>query len=560
MLTHLYLKSPSSQGQPKLNLPLAPSITIFVGPNNSGKSLLLRDIALACSAGASSALVVLEKIEFAPIDQAAAEAEFARIKRVPKLGESIHDQHSAVRIGDEGTQLHDPHYYLGRTDPNNHNNFYTQYYLKPLTLSLDGATRIRLLDGVERGDLKNPTRPLPKIYTDNPKREKWRRVVHEAFGLYPGVDALSQGHLSVRFGMTPPPSERTHEDDIIEWMRSARDLKDVSDGVKAFSGILLQLYAGDPKVIIIDESEAFLHPSLASTLAGELAAAALTEDKYVFVATHSAEFVMGAIQSGAIVNIVRLTYANGVATARLLPNDDLIALMNDPMLRSVGVLAGLFYDHVVVTEGDTDRAFYQEINTRLLAVRDARGIPHALFLNADNHQTVPSIVAPLRKLGVPAVGVVDLDVVKLGGKEWVRQLDACGFPVGQHATAQTHRKTIFDKLVSAAPEDTEKPEDYFKVNGGVDLLSHSDRETANNLFDQLDQYGLFIVRIGEVEAWLRDLGAPQKSGGWRAAIFKAMGSDPKKQSYAKPQAGDVWDFVGSLAKWLTNPSRRGIPP
>jgi ABC-type multidrug transport system ATPase subunit len=175
------------------------------------------------------------------------------------------------------------------------------------------------------------------MYTENAKRAKWRGIVHEAFGLYPGIDALASGQLSVKFGVTPPPSERTHEAELIEWMNAARGINSVSDGVKAFSGILLEVYAGDPKVIIIDEPEAFLHPSLARTLGRELARATSSESKYVFAATHSAEFVMGAIQSGAVVNIVRLTYANGASTARLLPSGDLVTLVKEvaPVVRTV---------------------------------------------------------------------------------------------------------------------------------------------------------------------------------------------------------------------------------
>jgi hypothetical protein len=37
------------------------------------------------------------------------------------------------------------------------------------------------------------------------------------------------------------------------------------------------------------------------------------------------------------------------------------------MLRSVGVLSGLFFQNVIVTEADADRAFYQEVNDRLIA-------------------------------------------------------------------------------------------------------------------------------------------------------------------------------------------------
>jgi chromosome segregation ATPase len=49
MITHLELKSSSSLGQPPLSIDLPPSITIFVGPNNSGKSQLLNEIGKFCS-------------------------------------------------------------------------------------------------------------------------------------------------------------------------------------------------------------------------------------------------------------------------------------------------------------------------------------------------------------------------------------------------------------------------------------------------------------------------------------------------------------------------------
>jgi hypothetical protein len=168
---------------------------------------------------------------------------------------------------------------------------------------------------------------------------------------------------------------------------------------KAFVGILVQLTAGDPHVILIDEPEAFLHPALAFKLGKEMSKATLTTGKRLFAATHSPQFVMGAIQSGAPVNIVRLTYNSGQTTARLLQNDQIVTLMRNPLLRSVGVISALFYDYVIVTEGDSDRALYAEINERLLDTdeKPSRGVPNALFLNARNKQTIPSIISARRE-------------------------------------------------------------------------------------------------------------------------------------------------------------------
>ena len=68
----------------------------------------------------------------------------------------------------------------------------------------------------------------------------------------------------------------------------------------------------------------------------------------------------------APINVVRLTYHNEEATSRVLPSEQLLKLMRNPLLRSTGVLQGLFYEYVIVTEADSDRVFYQEINDRLL--------------------------------------------------------------------------------------------------------------------------------------------------------------------------------------------------
>jgi hypothetical protein len=73
---------------------------------------------------------------------------------------------------------------------------------------------------------------------------------------------------------------------------------------------------------------------------------------------------MGCVQGGAQINIIRVTYDYENATARLLTKEKLTPLMRNPLLRSVGVLNALFYNAVIVTEADADRAFYQEVNER----------------------------------------------------------------------------------------------------------------------------------------------------------------------------------------------------
>ncbi len=253
--------------------------------------------------------------------------------------------------------------------------------------------------------------------------------------------------------------------------------------------------AGDPRVILIDEPEAFLHPSLVFKLGLEVSRAALSEDKRVFASTHSPAFVMGCIQSGAPVTIVRLTYREGIATARVLPSTEILELMRHPLLRSTGVLGGLFYEFVVVTESDTDRVFYQEVNERLLQLKIEWGIPNCLFINAQNKQTIRTILRPLRQLGIPAAAVVDVDILKDGGTNWTNLLTSANVPSISHNSLATMRSAV-----KTAMDGTGRD---MKRDGGLLILGQQEREAAQNLLSQLIEYGVFVVPGGELESWFK---------------------------------------------------------
>ena len=240
-----------------------------------------------------------------------------------------------------------------------------------------------------------------------------------------------------------------------------------------------------------------------------------------------------------------------MATARLLTRGKIVPLMRNPLLRSVGVLNALFYNAVVVTESDADRAFYQEVNERLLAENDPRGINGCLFLNAQNKQTVWDIVKPLRELGIPAAGVVDIDILKEGGAVWKKPLEGAFIPSLSHASLQAERNSLL-KAFELTGKDMKK-------EGGVDLLSTSDKEACNNLFQQLSEYGIFIVPNGELETWLPELDVERTKSRWLLSVFEKMGDDPNVHDYCKPQPGDVWDFVGEITKWVMMVDRKGIP-
>ena len=406
----------------------------------------------------------------------------------------------------------------------------------------------------DAGDLQEPHSSLQVLFCNDDKRELVRRIIYEAFGAHFVIDPTKLGTLRIRLSEKAPScasEERGLDGEAVDFHSKATPIQATSDGVKAFTGMIIEVTAGDPSVLLLDEPEAFLHPSLAGKLGREFSNTTRGSEKRLFVSTHSPDFLMGCIQSGAPINIVRLSYRSGVGTARILPNDNVSRLMRNPLLRSAGVLSALFYESVVVTESDADRAFYQEINERLLAQEPPRGIPNCLFLHAQNKQTIRTIVKPLRELGIPVAGIVDIDVLKDGGTVWTRFLECEFVPSLELSGLADLRSKVLDKM-----KQTRKD---VKKDGGVGVLTGTESQAAENLLEKLAEYGLFVVPGGELESWLKGLGASGHGPSWLVDIFEKMGEDPQSPEYAFPAPGDVWDFMGLVANWLSNSTRKGIP-
>lgn len=554
MINKIKLKFGSSQTKPPLDTEITP-ITVFVGPNNSGKSKVLIEIEKFCKEGLlNTTNVILTDLEFNNLSDP--EAEINNHILSPRLNESLQPNH--IFFGKENTrhQLQKPELLRVLTAANANKNAYAVYFVSFNTIRIDGGSRINLINEQPAGDLQShPVNSLQVLFKDNIKRKELSRIIYDAFKKHFVIDPTNLGKLRIRLSDIAPIDdiqERGIHEDAVKFHNNALNITQASDGVKAFTGIMTTIIAGDPKVILIDEPEAFLHPSLASNLGKEVSNSVNGSFKNLFVSTHSANFLMGCIQSGTPLNIIRLTYSNNVPTARILPSEKVLKLMRHPLLRSTGVLNGLFYEYVIVTEADSDRAFYQEINERLLAFEPSKGIPNCLFLNAQNKQTIHEILRPLREMGIPCAAIVDVDVVKEGGSVWTKLLNSANVPnvtIQSTGISRGQLKSAFDaKGIN------------FKTNGGVDVLDTTDKEACNNLFDQLDEYGIFTVRKGELESWLKSLGTTAShSPEWLIEIFEKLGEDPSSPTYVKPSSGDIWDFTFKIKTWFSNPTRKGTP-
>src|SRR5438094_9891 len=114
-------------------------ITVFVGPNNSGKSQVLREIRRYCSSGVPDPSdVIVGKIDFEGLSRKDAEARIQQVTLPRRSGETLSPDN--IMVGKIGNRYEVPRDVLLQAlqDPNLHARRFCTSYLVFNTLILDG--------------------------------------------------------------------------------------------------------------------------------------------------------------------------------------------------------------------------------------------------------------------------------------------------------------------------------------------------------------------------------------------------------------------------------------
>jgi len=519
------------------------TVTVIVGPNNSGKSASLVDLDSCLRAERANwdPRVVRDiELEIPPPQDREAELQAIGGRYVTK------------------EQFNVPHAYpggsttLGGIVQLQRERSALDIFGKAFTLRLDGTSRLNLIASGAAADLlQSPKNHLMRLFQDRAARHELGALAFEAFNKYFVVDATGMSEFRARLSDRMPiddDEEQGLTPRAREFHSKARLLSEYSDGVRCYLSAIAAILSPQTQILLIDEPEAFLHPPLARNLGLHLARIAKRKNSQIITATHSADFLMGLLDSGAQVNVVRLTYSGASGTATLLPRDTIDRFNRDPLLRSSSVLDALFYDHVIITEGDADRAFYEEINRRLLENDAAEGIASCLFLNAQGKDAIPKLLDPLRNLGLRVAAIADIDVFLDGGRNWSNQLHAAGVPEATAAGWSTSRSRLAD-AVRERHSDAQQSRKVFKQSG-LQIFDGELQDAARDLVAGLARYGYFVVDVGELEGWLRGESITGHGPSWLIPMFERMGFDTANPSYMRPMPTDVWDFVRRIALWL----------
>ena len=380
-------------------------VVVLVGPNNSGKSLCLRELQ-SLLAHPTTKTFALTDIEYASTGTKE-ELEEWLAENSYISGDSRNRTYSGYGYGVNLRLLND---YWG--NPSRGLNSLADVFC----VRLSADDRLRLANPPEsiKRVSQAPTHPIHYLYLDDSLAEKVSKLFKKAFGKDLIVHYAAGKEIPLHTGDAPIRSESRDRvsKEYIEDLEMLPRLDKQGDGMRSFAGILLHSVLMARSINLIDEPEAFLHPPQARLLGQLLVGEGGEKPRQTFIATHSRDILHGVLDANSTaVRVIRIQRDGDINRVSELNNDNIKTLWNDPLLRYSNVLSGVFHEHVVLCESDGDCRFYQAVADALFENLDTAKQPDVLFIHCGGKQRMPQIIKALRGLNVPVSVTPDFDVL-----------------------------------------------------------------------------------------------------------------------------------------------------
>ena len=301
-------------------------------------------------------------------------------------------------------------------------------------------------------------------------------------------------------------------------------------------------------MLLIDEPELLLHPPQASRLGAALARGAERRGRQLIVATHSADFVQGALRVSDSIAVCRITREQGVNHAAILDQSRLRELWAKPLLRSAAAIQGIFHEGVIVCEADSDCRFYEAILRHLESSKDVQGPVDAYFAQGGGKGELATLAGAYRGLRIRVAVIADLDLLR-NRAEFEQVLSALGGSLSDLAGSYNstvsalaglpprmsvtelvnegrimlseieregsltteHRRKLSQLLNASVPWSEAKRQGISRLRGGA-------YEAAKELIRRCIDFGLFLVPFGQLESWWPGGPANDKTAWFMSAI------------------------------------------
>ena len=501
-------------------------IVVFVGPNNSGKSASIREINNLLQDNLRTNTIIVKKINIIR------EGEKDEIINLIETN-SLIDKFNYIKglsydIYKPSLENYINNFNKGLGTATNFfaNNLNTESRI----ISSNPAKNIR----VTQEQVQNPIHFLQK---DDNLEKILNTYFNQAFGTDLILHRLAGSEVPFYVGKTPDfeDGEDRASRSYLEKLEKLDLLHEQGDGMRSFVGVILNSFVPYFRILFIDEPEAFLHPPQARLL-GKMLAKELSDNKQIFLSTHSEDFLKGLLETNSKrLKILRIERNGDINNISILNSSDIEVVWKDSILRHSNILSGLFHSKVILCESDSDCRLFSAI---LSSIYEDSGniVPDILFTHCGGKHRMPVVVKALRKLNVPVTVVADFDIlnnvnplkdiyIDLGGNwddvenDWKLVKDEIDRkrPELQSKDLKEEIQKIFDsnserifpkekiKLIENTLKKASAWSEAKKV-GKSFIPNGNPSQAFERIQQKFKSLGLYILEVGEAESFVKTVG------------------------------------------------------
>jgi AAA15 family ATPase/GTPase len=253
-------------------------------------------------------------------------------------------------------------------------------------------------------------------------------------------------------------------------------------GILAFLHIMLSYYIPLNHVLLIDEPEIHLYPSVKRKFGNTLGEMSKKKKKQFFCVTHDSDFLQGVFDSRCPVTIIKIKKANKKREI-VFKNYD----------HSYGYLAGQnqtpflqipFLDAALIVEGASDRLVYESV----FYDNGFLGDLEYKFISAGGKDSINNPLRVAEDLKVPYAIILDIDALKENENSSLMNI----LGVRKNSEHEKELRELGPNL---------KGIENFSLNGIMAIKDNLLKDRVNKFIGSLKKIGIFVVHKGSLESW-----------------------------------------------------------
>ncbi len=293
----------------------------------------------------------------------------------------------------------------------------------------------------------------------------------------------------------------------LTYMQNATQLRNEGDGFRSYVTILLTVMGASKPILLVDEPEAFLHPTYAMELGKQLGTMLAESDalQNAFISTHSSYFLQGILDSAASgLSLIRLKRNGGKSTFNILDKDKIETLKNRSDY-SPQYIDALFSKRAILVEAPRDAIIYSAICDKISE------IDNPIFVSTNGKDAFKGVKEFYAASGLPCRCICDFDIINDHDKfKNLMKAFSVDVEVRQRAlNAADALKKIYRDLAIQKTSNKKDLASLIKERYKKDVfidIPESLRQDCRNSLRDLIRFGIYVLTTGELESLFEDSG------------------------------------------------------